>query len=388
MFLHEHKAKEFLRRYGLKAPLGGLARNRGDAEAVVRALNRPVCYVKAQIQAGGRGQAGGIKSAGTYAEAGKIAEDLIGRRLVTKDTGPKGLPVEAVLIEERVDSRRELYLALYVDRGTARVTVMTSLAGGEAVEADAAANPAHITRYAVDPLAGMTAALAGEVAAGLSLDGRAAGEAAALVEALYRAFIELDASLIEINPLAVTPQGELVALDVKMSVDDNALHRQTELALLADQVHADPSEREAADYGINCVRFDGDIAVMANGAGLALATLDSLAQQGGRPATFMDLRPVASRQEVAAGVAMIARDAGIKAFLINVVGGGVMRCDTIAEGIAGALRGRPKHLPVILRAVGTNADICRKSLKAQGIAVTFADDIDEAVRLAVAAARG
>jgi succinyl-CoA synthetase beta subunit len=388
MNIHEFQAKDLLRGYGLPLAPGGLARSAEEAESIARELRGSPCVIKAQILAGGRGKAGGIKTARSIAEAKDLAASLLGRTLVTAQTGPAGKAVKALYVEAAVERAREIYLAVLVDRSAGRVAFLGAAEGGEEIEEVAAQDPGKLHQLAVDPKAGLDAGEAHAFAARLGLESNAATEAAKIMDGLYRAFTELDASLIEINPLVLTADGALCALDVKMSFDDNALFRHPRIADLRDRDEDDPSEVEAARYEINYVRLDGDIGCMVNGAGLALATIDLLKEHGGRPADFMDLRPVVTRQQVATGFQMILRNPKVKAILVNMYGGGILRCDTIAEGIAGAVKESGLKVPLVVRAAGTNMEIARKILTSQAIPVAFADDMAGAAAQVVAAAKG
>jgi len=388
MDIHEYQAKELLRGYGLKLPRGGVAHDPAQVESLARDLRGTACVVKAQILAGGRGKAGGIKTANSIEEVKTLAGRMLGSTLVTAQTGARGKTVKAVYVEERVEAARELYLAVLVDRSAGRVAFLGAAEGGEDIEETAARDPEAMRRLIVDPSSGLDAGAAREFAAALGLEGDAAKAAAETMAGLYRAFTELDASLIEINPLVLTGAGDLLALDVKMSFDDSALFRHPQIAELRDTSEDDPGEVEAARYEINYVRLDGDIGCMVNGAGLALATIDLLKQHGGRPADFMDVRPVVTRQQVATGFKMILRNPSVKAILVNMYGGGILRCDTIAEGIAAAVKELGLKVPLVVRAAGTNMEIARKILTSQAIPAIFADDMGEAAERAAAAAKG
>ncbi len=386
MDIHEYQAKDLLQGYGLRTPRGGLARSIDEAETVARALRGSPCVVKAQVLAGGRGKAGGIKLARSVESVGGMAAELLGSTLITAQTGTQGRPVKAVYVEEQVEAARELYLAVLVDRGAGRVAFLGAAQGGEDIEETAVREPAKLKRLIVDSNDGLVASEAEAFASGLNLEAGPAKAAAKLMAGLYKAFVELDASLIEINPLVLTEAGDLLALDVKMSFDDNALFRHPRIADLRDRDEDDPSEVEAARYEINYLRLDGDIGCMVNGAGLALATIDLLKQRGGRPADFMDLRPVVTRQQVATGFKMILRNPKVKAILVNMYGGGILRCDTIAEGIAEAVKEDGLKVPLVVRAAGTNMEIARKILTGQAVPAIFADDMAEAAERTVAAA--
>ncbi|MDH3597776.1 MAG: ADP-forming succinate--CoA ligase subunit beta, partial [Rhodospirillales bacterium] len=378
MKIHEYQAKQLLREFGLPVPDGTVAETADAAKAAARSLGGTRWVVKAQVHAGGRGKAGGIRLVDSHDEVREVAERLLGTRLVTSQTGPEGKAVKHVYIEQACDVARECYLALLVDRSVGRVAFMASKAGGTDIEDAAARAPDKIVRATIDPVKGLEVAQAARLAADLGLDGALEADAVELLTGLYAAFTGTDASLIEINPLAVTTDGALRALDVKMSLDDNALFRHPELEALRDEDEVDPSELEAKRFELNYVRLDGNIGVMVNGAGLALATVDILKQHGGAPADFMDVRPVATRDQIATGFEMLLTNPKVKAILVNIYGGGILRCDTVAEGVAAACRDIGLGVPLVVRAAGTNMEMCRKILVGQGIAVTFAEDMAEA----------
>ncbi len=387
MYVHEFQAKQLLSGYGVLVPRGTLARNPEAARDAAQEIGGDAWAVKAQILAGGRGKAGGIKIAESLEAVAAASRELLGTTLVTEQTGAAGRKIASVYVEERVAAARELYLATLVDRASGRVAFLTSAEGGEDIEEAVAGDPARIDKLVVDPATGPDDADLRKAAAGLGLDGAAAEAAVVLMAGLYKAFLELDASLIEINPLALTETGELRAVDVKLNLDDNALFRHPELEALRDPDDLDPTEMEAARYEINYVKLGGDIGCMVNGAGLALATLDAIGRAGGAAADFMDVRPVATREQIATGFRLVLKNPKVKTILVNVFGGGILRCDTMAEGIAAAVRAHGLEVPLIVRAAGTNMEIAKKVLVGQGIPVTFADDMDEAAEMAVRAAR-
>ena len=395
MYVHEFQAKQLLSGYGVPAPRGAVARTPEAARDAAREIGGDAWAVKAQILAGGRGKAGGVKIAESLDAVATKSRELLGSTLVTEQTGAAGRKVASVYIEERVAAARELYLAILVDRASGRVAFLTSAEGGEDIEAAVARDPARIDKLVIDPGVGPPGGPPGDpddaglraAAADLGLDGAAAEAAVALMRGLYQAFHELDASLIEINPLAVTETGELRAVDVKLNLDDNALFRHPELEALRDPDDLDPTEMEAARYEINYVKLDGDIGCMVNGAGLALATLDAIGRAGGAAADFMDVRPVATREQIATGFRLVLTNPKVKAILVNVFGGGILRCDTIAEGIAAAVRAHGLQVPLILRLAGTNMEIAKKTLIGQSVPVTFADDMAQAAELVVRAAK-
>jgi succinyl-CoA synthetase beta subunit len=387
MYVYEHQAKEILSGYGVPLARGSVATSAEAAERAARELDGDGCVVKAQILAGGRGRAGGVRTAPDPAAARTAAEALLGQRLATAQTSSEGQRVKTVYVEELVAADRSLYLGLLIDRSAGRVAVIATAEGGEDIEERVAADPELLRRVLVDPRRGPEADELRRLADELRLDGAAAEGFVALAGALYRAFVELDANLIEINPLAVLPGGALIAVDVKMGFDDNALFRHPEIKALRDEDEIDPVEIEAARYEVNYVKLDGDIGCVVSGAGLALATLDLIHKAGGKPADFMDVRPVASREQIATAFGLILRNPNVRAILVNMFGGGILRCDTMAEGIAAAAREIGLTVPLIVRAAGTNHDIAAKVLVSQGIPVAFETDMGAAARHVVAAAQ-
>ncbi len=388
MNIHEYQAKSLVERYGVPIPRGGVAKTAEAAEAVARELGAPSYVVKAQVHAGGRGKAGGVRLSASPAEVRTAADALLGSRLVTHQTGPEGKTVGQVYVEEGVGFTRELYLAALVDRSAGRVALIASAEGGEDIEEKAAQNPAAIARLVIDPDEGFVSASADALARQLGFSGVQVDEAVAIMQGIYQAFLECDASLVEINPLVVTNAGDLLALDVKMALDDNALFRHQDLEALRDQDEVEPTEMEAKRFELNFVKLEGNIGVMVNGAGLALATIDLLKHHGGAPADFMDVRPSATRDQVAAGFRMLLDNPKVEAILVNVYGGGILRCDTIAQGIAHACRAHETKIPpVVVRAAGTNSAVARDILVGQGIPVAFAADMAEGASKVVAAVK-
>jgi succinyl-CoA synthetase beta subunit len=387
MRIHEYQAKQLLERYGVPVPAGAVADSAAAAEAAARGLGGASLVVKAQLQAGARGKAGGIRMARSAEEVAAAAAELLGRRLVTSQTGQEGGLVKRVYVEQACAAERQLYLAVLVDRSVGRVVLLASAEGGVDIEETAARSPDRILKATIDPTDGLGRDEAARLAAGLDLGGPSREAAIELMTGISAAFLETDADLIEINPLAVTKDGALWALDVKMSFDDNALFRHPEIEALRDSDEADPSELEARRFELNYVKLEGDIGVMVNGAGLALATIDILEQHGGHPADFMDVRPVASREQIATGFAMLLANPKVKAILVNVYGGGILRCDTVAEGVAGACRGSGLGVPLVVRAAGTNMEMFQKILTGQGIRATYTKDMAEAAAEVVAAAK-
>jgi len=385
MNLHEYQAKDLLRRHGVKSPAGQLAPSADEAAEAARKLGGARWAVKAQIHAGLRQDAGGVQFCDTPEAVAAAAAKLLGSRLVTPQTGAKGKLVRSVYVEQAVAYERELYLAALVNRSAGRVALIAAREGGNDIEARLAAAPEKMLSLVIDPETGVTEPEARRLADELGLAGAAAGQAVGVMRALDKAFTAFDASLIEINPLVVTAAGDLLALDVKMVLDDNAQFRHAELAALRDEDEIDPAELEAQRYNLNYVHLEGNIGVMVNGAGLALATVDLLKEQGGEPADFMDVRPEATRAQITHGFKLLLRNPAVSAILVNIYGGGILRCDTVAEGIAAACKEAGLNVPLIMRAAGTNGELARKILMSQGIPVTFAQTLAQAAAKVVEA---
>ncbi|MDE0239113.1 MAG: ADP-forming succinate--CoA ligase subunit beta [bacterium] len=387
MNLHEYQAKALLSARGVAVPRGQIAANAEDAVAAARELGGNVWVVKAQVHAGGRGKAGGIRVCRSPDEVREAADAMIGSRLVTHQTGPEGNPVNLVYIEEGLSIASELYLALLVDRTTASMAIIASLDGGMDIEEVAAKTPERIVTLAVDPACGLQPFHGRRLAAALGLDGDVAKQAAALLGSMAETFEELDASLLEINPLVVTASNDLVVLDCKVNIDDNALFRHPDLVAMRDPDQEDPAEREANAIGLNYVKLDGTIGCMVNGAGLAMATMDICKLAGGEPANFLDVGGGATRDQVAAAFRVIVSDANVRAILVNIFGG-IMRCDVIAQGVVDAARELDLEVPVIVRLEGTNVDQGKAILQQSGMAIIPADDLGDAATRAVAAIGG
>ena len=388
MNLHEYQAKELLKTYGMPVPSGIAASTPDEADKAAATLGGTAWVVKAQVHAGGRGRAGGVKIVKSSKAAGEAAASMLGTRLVTAQTGALGIEVKRVYVEQACEVAQEIYLAALVDRSIGRVAFLASSEGGEDIEEAAAAAPDKIHKLVIYPKTGLNDTDAKALAADLGLSGETADAVATAMAAVYKAFLENDASLIEINPLAVTEAGDLFALDVKMIVDDNAIYRHPEFEKLWDEAEVSAEEIEAHRHELNYVPMDGNIGVLVTGAGLALAILDMLKDQGGEAANFMDVRPVATREQVAAGIKMLLANAKVKAILVVTIGGGVLRCDTIAEGIAIACKEAGNHVPMIVRAAGTGKELAELALNNQGVQVTYATDLAEAAQLAIVAAGG
>ena len=384
MNIHEFQAKEILRKYGVPVLEGGVARTPEEAAAVARRLGGTV-VVKAQIHAGGRGKGGGVKVVRSAEEAAAFAQKLLGAPLVTHQTGPEGRVVRQVLIEQGCDIARELYLGVVVDRGSGRVAVIASQEGGVEIEEVAARNPEAIHRELIDPLIGLAAFQGRRLAFLLGLPKELTNKAVAFLGGLVRAFHECDASLAEINPLVVTKGGELVALDAKMSFDDNALFRQPAVRGYRDEHEEDPREREAAKFDLSYIALNGNIGCMVNGAGLAMATMDIVKYAGGEPANFLDVGGGADAEKVREAFRILLSDASVRAIFINIFGG-ILRCDVFAEGVVAAARQVGLKVPLVVRMEGTNVDRGKQILADSGLAIQTAADMAAGARLAVAAA--
>jgi len=385
MNLHEYQAKELFRAHGIPVPEGHVAASPEEAAAAAEALGGELWVVKAQVHAGGRGKAGGVKLARDIGAVRAAASELLGTHLVTKQTGPQGLPVERVYVEKASDIVREIYFSLTLNRERGRIALIASAAGGMDIEEVAATAPEQILTVTVHPAAGLMPYQARQLAFGLGLTGAQTGELTAIALAAYRLYIEEDASLVEINPLIVTRSGALVALDAKINIDANALARHPDLARLRDSSQEDPMERVASEHDLNYVSLEGDIACMVNGAGLAMATMDLIKLHGGQPANFLDVGGGATAERVTAAFQLILSNSKVRAVLVNIFGG-IVRCDLIAEGVINAVRDVGVTLPVVVRLEGTNAEAARQMLAGSGLAITPATDLTDAahkiVRLA------
>ena len=386
MNIHEYQAKDLLRKFGVAVPKGGVAYTPDEAVKAAEELGGPVWVVKAQIHAGGRGKAGGVKLAKSIDEVRQFAGEMIGMTLVTHQTGPEGKEVTRVYIEDGCDIARELYLGILIDRATSRITIMASTEGGMDIEEVAAKTPEKILKLAIDPATGLQGHHARRIAYGLGLEGDQVKSCVRFLNGMYRAFVELDASIVEINPLVVTGAGEVIALDAKMNFDDNALFRHDNVAELRDETEEDPTELEAAKYDLNYVKLDGNIGCMVNGAGLAMATMDIIKYYGGEPANFLDVGGGATRDRVTAAFKLILSDPNVESILVNIFGG-IMRCDVIAEGVVAAAREVSLSVPLCVRLAGTNVDLGKKILEESGLPIIAADDLADAAEKAVNAAK-
>jgi succinyl-CoA synthetase beta subunit len=387
MKIHEYQAKEILRGYGVAVPRGKLVRSAEEAVAAARELMAPgksVVVVKAQIHAGGRGKGGGVKLARSPEQAGEIFSQMMGMQLVTHQTGPQGQKVRKVYVEEGCDIARELYLGVTLDRGTGRNTFMASAEGGVEIEEVAAAHPEKILREGIDPVVGLAGFQARDLAFGLGLSGASVGSFVKFATAMHKAYEATDASIVEINPLVLTRQGEVMALDAKINFDDNALFRHPDLAALRDPDEEDPREALAKEHDLSYVGLSGNIGCMVNGAGLAMATMDMIKLAGGEPANFLDVGGGADEQKVTAAFKLLLGDPQVKAVLVNIFGG-IMKGDVIASGIIAAAKQVQIKVPLVVRLEGTNVNEGKALLRSSGLAIIPADDLGDAARKVVAA---
>jgi succinyl-CoA synthetase beta subunit len=384
MNLHEYQSKRLFAEYGIPVPRGIPAESPDEAVKAAQELGGKLWVVKAQVHAGGRGKAGGVKLARTLDEVREYADDMLGIRLVTHQSGPDGLPVNVVYIEEGSGIDRELYLSMLVDREVSRVSFIASAAGGMDIEKVAAETPEQIFSVTVAPDAGLQDYQARQLAFGLGLDKKQMRQFGDLVKRLYQLYVNTDASLIEINPLITTEAGDIIALDGKINIDGSALFRQPEIAAMRDSSQEDEAERDAAEHDLNYVSLDGDIACMVNGAGLAMATMDLIKLHGGDPANFLDVGGGATAERVAEAFKLILSNDKVAAILVNIFGG-IVRCDLIAEGIISAVREIGVSVPVVVRLEGTNVKKGRALLADSGLAIIAAEDLTDAAKKAVAA---
>ncbi len=386
MNIHEYQGKQLLAKYGVAVPKGGVAYTPEEAEKAAQALPGPVYVVKAQIHAGGRGKGGGVKVVKSIAEVKATAQKILGMQLVTPQTGPKGKEVKRVYIEEGCDIKRELYLGMLLDRKLGRLVMMASTEGGMDIEEVAAKHPEKILKVAIDPAAGFQPHHARKLAYGLKLEGPQVGSAVKFMTALYKAFVDLDASLVEINPLVVTGAGQVLALDAKMNFDDNALYRHKDVEDLRDLDEEDASEHEAASHGLNYIKLDGSIGCMVNGAGLAMATMDIIKLYGGTPANFLDVGGGATKERVTQAFKIILADSNVEGILVNIFGG-IMRCDVIAEGVVAAAREVSLTVPLVCRLEGTNVELGKKILAQSGLPIITGDNLADAAEKIVKAVK-
>jgi succinyl-CoA synthetase beta subunit len=388
MKIHEYQAKGILAKYGVPVPRGEVATSREEAELAARKLldsGAQGVVVKAQIHAGGRGKGGGVKIAKSVEEAGELAAKMLGMTLVTHQTGPEGRVVRRLLIEETLPIERELYLSLLMDRGEAKVLMMASSAGGMEIEQVAEERPDAILREYIDTGIGLQAFQARKLAFGLGLTGPLVNQAVQLMMGLFKAYWETDASMVEINPLITTKDGRVFALDAKVTFDDNALMRHKDLKELRDVTEEDPLEVEASKYGLNYIKLDGNVGCMVNGAGLAMATMDIIKYAGGAPANFLDVGGGANEEQVTHAFEILLSDKHVKAVLINIFGG-ILRVDTLANGVVTAARKTNIQLPIVLRLEGTNVEQGREILRDSGLNFLVAETMKDAAEKVVAAA--
>jgi succinyl-CoA synthetase beta subunit len=385
MNIHEFQAKQVFRRFGVPVLEGKVASTPDEVAQIAKELG-PVCVVKAQIHAGGRGKAGGVKVCKSPEEARAFAAGLLGRPLVTHQTGPAGRIVRFVFVEKACNIDRELYLAMVIDRAKGWATMMASAEGGVEIEEVAARTPEKIFREGIDPAVGLQPFQARKLAFSLGIPKSSVNKFAALATALYRAFVETDGSLAEVNPLVLTKEGEVIALDAKMSFDDNGLFRHPDIRELRDINEEDPKEIEASKHDLSYISLDGNIGCMVNGAGLAMATMDIIKQYGGEPANFLDVGGGASTEKVTAAFKIILQDQNVRAVLINIFGG-IMRCDVLAQGVVEAAREVQLRVPLVVRLEGTNVEIGKKILADSGLNIISAADMADAAEKAVQAAR-
>ena len=387
MKIHEYQGKEIFRRFGVPVPRGIPAFSVDDAVKAAQTLGGPVWVVKAQIHAGGRGKGGGVKLARSIDEVKQRAGEILGMQLVTHQTGAVGQKVRRLLIEEGADIAKELYVGMVVDRATQRVTLMASSEGGMDIEEVAAHTPEKIHKVHVDPSLGMTDHDADDIAVKIGVPAASVPQARAVLQGLYQAFWETDASLAEINPLILTKDGRVVALDAKFNFDSNALFRHSDIVEMRDLDEEDPAEVEASQFDLSYIQLDGNIGCLVNGAGLAMATMDTIKLFGGEPANFLDVGGGATAEKVTEAFKLMLRNPGLKAILVNIFGG-IMKCDTIAEGVIQASRAVDLKVPLVVRMKGTNEEIGKKMLKDSGLPIISADTMAEAAEKVVAAAQG
>jgi succinyl-CoA synthetase beta subunit len=386
MNVHEYQGKEILRGYGVATPRGIPCFSVSEADEAARKLGGNVWVVKAQIHAGGRGKGGGVKVAKSLEEVHESARKILGMTLVTHQTGAAGRVVKRLLVEEGADIRQELYVGMVVDRATQRVTLIASSEGGMEIE-EVARSPHKIHKVAIDPVEGLTGPQADEVTRLIGVPEGSIPEARGFMQGLYRAFVECDAALAEINPLVITGEGRVLALDAKLNFDSNALFRHPEIQALRDLDEEDPAEIEASRFDLSYISLDGNIGCLVNGAGLAMATMDVIKLYGAQPANFLDVGGGATPQKVTAAFKLMLSNPAVKGILVNIFGG-IMRCDTIAEGVISAVREVNLHVPLVVRMKGTNEHLGKQLLETSGLPIIAADDMADAARKIVAAVRG
>ncbi len=377
MNIHEYQTKELLRGYGVSVPDGRVTHNVDNAVAIAEDLSGERWVVKAQIHAGGRGKGGGVKVASSLDEVRQFTDEMIGMQLVTPQTGAEGRLVQRVLVEQACDIKKEYYLGLVIDRATQRITVIASASGGMNIEEVAKTDPDRVIREAVDPAIGLAGFQCRKIAAKIGLRGKQISEASKLMQALYKCFREKDALLAEINPLAELADGKLMALDAKMSFDSNAMYRRPTITELRDFDEEDSKEVEATAHGLNYIALDGNVGCIVNGAGLAMATMDSISFHGGKPANFLDVGGGASPEKVGNAFRIVLQDPNVKIILVNIFAG-INRCDWIAEGLVQAMRDQEISIPIVVRLAGTNVEKGTPILEASGFPFIMADNLDDA----------
>ncbi|TXD43786.1 ADP-forming succinate--CoA ligase subunit beta [Lujinxingia vulgaris] len=387
MNIHEYQAKQIFREYGVTVPQGTPAFSVDEAVKAAEELGGELWVVKAQIHAGGRGKAGGVKLAKSLDEVREIATELLGSTLVTHQTGPEGQVVRRLYVESGVDISRELYLGMVVDRARDGVVLMASTEGGVDIEDVAEKTPEKIHKVFIDSLTGMADFQGRQVAFALGLEGKAVFKAVKFMKALYRLFVEKDASIVEINPLVVTGSGDLIALDAKVNFDDNALYRHADVEALRDVSEEDPAELEAKKHGLSYVSLDGNIGCMVNGAGLAMGTMDIISHYGGEPANFLDVGGGATKETVAEAFKIITQDEAVKVIFINIFGG-IMKCDVIADGVVNAVQEVGLKVPLVVRLAGTNVELGKKILKESPFDIVSADSMADGARKAIELTQG
>jgi succinyl-CoA synthetase beta subunit len=385
--IHEYQAKSVLARFGVTVPRGEVAFTAQEAGEIAKRLGGKIAVVKAQIHAGGRGKGGGVKIARSADEAEQLAKQMLGMTLVTHQTGPEGRKVGRILIEEGLEIERELYLSIVIDRASASPVVIASASGGMDIEEVAAKEPEKILREHIDPGTGVIPFQARKLAFGMGLASGPANKLVKILDSIYKAFIETDASMIEINPLILTKGGDLLALDAKVSFDDNALYRHPDLRDLRDLAEEDPLEVEASKFSLNYIRLDGNIGCMVNGAGLAMATMDIIKLAGGEPANFLDVGGGANAEQIKNAFRILMADTNVKAVLINIFGG-ILRCDVLAQGVIAAVNDLGVRVPIVIRMEGTNVEEGKRLLRESGLNFTTADSMGEAADKVVSLARG
>lgn len=374
MNIHEYQGKALLKKYGVNVPNGGVAFTPAEAVSVAKTLSTPVWVVKSQIHAGGRGKGGGVKVVKSIEAVESEAKRMLGMQLVTHQTGPQGQKVGRIYVEEGCDIKRELYLGLLLDRATSRVTVMASTEGGMEIEEVAAHSPEKIIKVSIDPVTGLQPYHARKIAFALGLKDRQVNKCVSFLQAMYSAFVDLDCAIVEINPLVVTGADDIIALDAKITFDDNALYRHKDVEAMRDESEEDPAEIEAGKHALNYVKLDGNIGCMVNGAGLAMATMDIVKLYGGEPANFLDVGGGATKERVTEAFKIILSDKNVQGIFVNIFGG-IMRCDIISEGIIAAAKEVKLSVPLVVRLEGTNVELGKKILAESGLPILSGDNL-------------